>query len=115
LIETFHGSDYFRSVPILCDRYERASILSTDSFLVSAGEALEQVAETQWRHVRLAGRARREGSRSEFRGFRNFEPRTSNRAFLAYRALLAPRSVAQANCFGILLRLRYRDHQREVA
>jgi hypothetical protein len=30
------------------------------------------------RHARLAGRARREGSRSEVRGFQNFEPRTSN-------------------------------------
>ena len=52
LIETFHGSDHFRSVPISCDRYERASILSTDSFLISAGEALEQVAEKQWWHAR---------------------------------------------------------------
>jgi hypothetical protein len=38
-------------------------------------------AQSAWSHIkraRLAGRARREGSRSEVRGFQNFEPRTSN-------------------------------------
>ncbi len=38
-----------------------------------------------------------EGSRSEVRGFGNFEPRTSNRAFLSCLALHAPRFVALAN------------------
>jgi hypothetical protein len=52
LVEAFHGSDYFRAVPIPCDRYEGASILSTDSFLVSAGEVLEQTAEKLWWHAR---------------------------------------------------------------
>jgi len=42
-----------------------------------------QAAEKLFLHARLAGKARRassEGSRSEVRGFRNFEPRTSGRA-----------------------------------
>jgi hypothetical protein len=54
LVEAFHGSDYFRAVPITCDRYEGASILSTDSFLVSAGEVLEQTAEKLWWHARTS-------------------------------------------------------------
>ncbi len=41
-----------------------------------------------------------EGSRFEVRGFLNFEPRTSNRALLA---LHAPRSVALADFFSLLL------------
>ena len=61
LIEISHGSDHFRSVTISCDRYERASILSKDSFLVSAGEALEQEAEKQWWHAR-ATRVRTSGT-----------------------------------------------------
>lgn len=126
LIETFHGFDH-RLVPIPRDRYERASILSTDSFLVNAGGALEQIAERQWwhaktsrvltcvttgarppqdsctRHARLARRARREGSRSEIRSFRNLGSRTSDRTFFACRAPHAPRSVTLANCFSTLL------------
>jgi hypothetical protein len=48
---------YFRAVTISCDRYEGASILSADSFLVSAGEVLEQVAEHLWLHVEFRGSA----------------------------------------------------------
>src|SRR6266849_52495 len=46
-----------------------------------------------------------EGSRSEVRGFRNFEPRTLNFGSrpLASLALHAPRSVALADFFSILL------------
>jgi hypothetical protein len=43
---------------ISCDRYEWASIVSTDSFLVSAGEALEQVAENNGGTRELRGSAR---------------------------------------------------------
>jgi len=42
-----------------------------------------RAAEKLFLHARLAGKARRAssvGSRSEIRGFRNFEPRTSGRA-----------------------------------
>ena len=44
-----------------------------------------------------------DGSRSEFQGFRNFEFPTSVRAFLACRALHAPRPVALVDFFSILL------------
>ena len=44
-----------------------------------------------------------EGPWSEVRGFRNLELQTSNRAFLAYLALHAPRSAALAGFFSILL------------
>jgi len=92
LIETFHGSDH-RSVPIPHDRYERASILSTDSFLVNAGEALERVAEKQWWHARtsrvrtcittgarprrVAAETRETGETSETRGLEVRDSRVS--------------------------------------
>ena len=42
-----------------------------------------------------------EVSRSEGRSFRNFDLRTSDRAFLACLALHAPRSVSLVGCFNI--------------
>ncbi len=45
--------------------------------------AAQQENTTQDSQARQAGRARREGSRSEVRGSRNFERRTSDRAGLA--------------------------------
>ena len=48
----------------------------------------------------IAARDGRDEGGFEVRSFRNFEPRTSDRAFLA---CLKPRSVALADCFSILL------------
>ena len=56
-----------------------------------------------------------EGSRSEVRGFRDFEPRTSGRAFRACLALHAPHSVVLADFFSILLGQRRKRSQRYTA
>jgi len=54
--------------------------------------------DSRTKRVRLAERARREGSRSEVRGFQNFEPRTSNFGSRLSRML---RTSSPAAC-GIL-------------
>ena len=55
-----------------------------------------------------------EGSRSDVRGFRNFEPRTLNRAFLACLALHAPRSMALADFISNLLARIIHECRREA-
>ena len=50
----------------------------------------------------MAKRDGRDGGASEVRGFRNFEPRTSDHVFLECLVFHAPWSVALADLFSIL-------------
>jgi hypothetical protein len=83
-----------------------------------------QAAEKLFLHARLAkkaGRASGEGSRSEVRGCRNFEPRTSGRASpasksAALRLTLVSRFTPHVSrfLFSILLYIRLPITQRNV-